>query len=139
MKKLYKYLLNKLPRPLLIRLSYVFKFFAPVLYRGDKVECPVCQRSFSKFLSYGSEVAHRENVLCPYDLTLERHRLMWLYLNRKTNFFTASKLKVLDQKRKGKLEHSQRQLRLVLSTTFQVLTQALALYLLIMIQGTILM
>ena len=95
MKKLYKYLLNKLPRPLLIRLSYVFKFFAPVLYRGDKVECPVCQRSFSKFLSYGSEVAHRENVLCPYDLTLERHRLMWLYLNRKTNFFTASKLKVL--------------------------------------------
>ena len=95
MKKLYKYLLNKLPRPLLIRLSYVFKFFAPVLYRGDKVECPVCERSFSKFLSYGSEVAHRENVLCPYDLTLERHRLMWLYLNRKTNFFTASKLKVL--------------------------------------------
>jgi len=94
-KKLYKYLLNKLPRPLLIRLSYVFKFFAPILYRGDKVECPVCQRSFSKFLSYGSEVAHRENVLCPYDLTLERHRLMWLYLNRKTNFFTASKLKVL--------------------------------------------
>ena len=95
MKKLYKYLLNKLPRPLLIRLSYVFKFFAPVLYRGNKVECPVCERSFSKFLSYGSEVAHRENVLCPYDLTLERHRLMWLYLNRKTNFFTANKLKVL--------------------------------------------
>jgi len=94
-KKLYKYLLNKLPRPLLIRLSYVFKFFAPVLYRGDKVECPVCERSFSKFLSYGSEVAHRENVLCPYDLTLERHRLMWLYLNRKTEFFTTNNLKVL--------------------------------------------
>ncbi len=41
MKKFYKYLLNKLPRPLLIRLSYVFKFFAPVLYKGDKVECVV--------------------------------------------------------------------------------------------------
>ncbi len=95
MKKLYNYLLNTLPRPLLIRLSYIFKFFAPVLYRGNKVECPVCERSFSKFLSYGSEVAHRENVLCPYDLTLERHRLMWLYLKRETDFFSDRKLKVL--------------------------------------------
>lgn len=88
MKKLYKYLLNTLPRPLLIRLSYPFKLVAPLLYKGDKVECPVCERSFSKFLSYGSEVAHRENVLCPFDLTLERHRLMWLYLRDHSNFFT---------------------------------------------------
>jgi SAM-dependent methyltransferase len=94
-KRIYKFLLNKLPRPLLIRLSYIFKFFAPILYRGNKVECPVCERSFSKFLSYGSNVAHRENVLCPYDLTLERHRLMWLYLTRKTVFFSAESLKVL--------------------------------------------
>jgi SAM-dependent methyltransferase len=94
MKKLYKFLLNKLPRPLLIRLSYVFRVFAPLLYKGNKVECPVCERSFSKFLSYGSDVAHRENVLCPYDLTLERHRLMWLYLKR-TDFFTAENLSVL--------------------------------------------
>ncbi len=95
MKKLYKFLLNKLPRPLLIRLSYPFKLVAPLLYKGDKVECPVCEKSFSKFLSYGSDVAHRENVLCPYDLTLERHRLMWLYLKDESNFFTAEKLDVL--------------------------------------------
>jgi len=95
MKKLYKFLLNKLPRPLLIRLSYVFRLFAPLLYKGNKVECPVCERKFRKFLSYGSNVAHRENVLCPYDLTLERHRLMWLYLKQESNFFTAEKLNVL--------------------------------------------
>jgi SAM-dependent methyltransferase len=59
------------------------------------VECPVCERKFSKFLSYGSKVAHRENVLCPYDLTLERHRLMWLYLKNESDFFTANKLEVL--------------------------------------------
>lgn len=88
MKKLYKFLLNKLPRPLLIRLSYPFKKVAPLIYKGNKVECPVCERSFRKFLSYGSEVAHREGVLCPYDLTLERHRLMWLYLQKESNFFT---------------------------------------------------
>ena len=28
-------------------------------------------------------------MLCPDSLSLERHRLMWLYLKEKTNFFTA--------------------------------------------------
>jgi SAM-dependent methyltransferase len=87
MKKLYKYLLNKLPRPFLIRISYIFKAIAPLVYKGNNVECPVCEKSFRKFLSYGSKVAHRDNVLCPYDLTLERHRLMWLYLKGESNFF----------------------------------------------------
>ena len=95
MKKIYKYLLNKLPRPLLIRLSYPFKLIAPLLFKGNNVECPVCEKSFSKFLSYGSDIAHRDNVLCPYDLTLERHRLMWLYLKDSSDFFTAKKLNVL--------------------------------------------
>ncbi len=95
MKKLYKFLLNTLPRPLLIRLSSVFRLFAPILFKGNQVECPVCERKFRKFLSYGSSVAHRENVLCPYDLTLERHRLMWLYLKQESDFFTAPHLNVL--------------------------------------------
>jgi hypothetical protein len=95
MKKLYKYLLNTLPRPLLIRLSYVFRLFAPLVYKGNNVDCPVCERSFKKFLSYGSEVTHRDNVLCPYDLTLERHRLMWVYLKDRSNFFKEEKLKVM--------------------------------------------
>lgn len=95
MKPVYKFLLNTLPRPLLIRMSYIFRRIAPLLYKGNNVECPVCERKFRKFLSYGSKVAHRENVLCPYDLTLERHRLMWLYLQRESDFFTAEKLDVL--------------------------------------------
>jgi SAM-dependent methyltransferase len=95
MKKLYKFLLNYLPRPILIRLSYPFKLLAPILFKGDNVECPVCGERFSKFLSYGSDKAHRENVLCPKDLTLERHRLMWLYLRDHSNFFTSENLNVL--------------------------------------------
>jgi SAM-dependent methyltransferase len=67
---------------------------APVLYRGNKVECPICKKQFKHFLSYGSDRAHRQNVLCPYCLSLERHRLLWLYLHQKTNFFTHD-LKVL--------------------------------------------
>lgn len=95
MKKLYNFLLNKLPRPLLIRLSYVFTKLAPVLYGGSRYKCPVCEKSSRKFLSYGTKVSHRENVLCPHDLTLERHRLIWLYLKRKSNLFSEQKLSFL--------------------------------------------
>jgi len=84
---MFRLLLNTLPRPLLIRLSYVFRLIAPLLYRGNDVECPVCKHSFGKFLTYGSKTALRPNVLCPHCLSLERHRLLWLYLNQKTNFF----------------------------------------------------
>lgn len=85
---LYNYALQKLPRPFLIRASYIFRWIAPLLFKGNAVFCPVCNRSFRKFLSYGSSTALRQNVLCPHCLSLERHRLLWLYLNQKTNFFS---------------------------------------------------
>jgi len=59
--------------------------FKPFL-RGNKVHCPVCGSSFRKFLPYG--VASRGNVLCPSCLSLERHRLIWLYLNNEASFTT---------------------------------------------------
>ncbi|HLP11032.1 MAG TPA: class I SAM-dependent methyltransferase [Flavobacteriales bacterium] len=89
MKRLYRFLLNKLPRPLLIRMSYVFRWIAPIFLKGNKVECNVCHKHFRKFLSYGA--TERSNVLCPNCLSLERHRLMWMYLNENTDFFTAQK------------------------------------------------
>lgn len=67
------------------------KFLAQ-LNKGNDVNCPVCDHSYKKFLPYG-RIA-RENALCPNCLALERHRLMWLFLQEKTDFFT-SKLKVL--------------------------------------------
>jgi len=61
--------------------------------RGKNVTCPICDISYRKLLPYG-RLNPRSNALCPDSLSLERHRLMWLYLNRATNFFTAD-LKVL--------------------------------------------
>jgi SAM-dependent methyltransferase len=63
--------------------------FAAVFYRGNKVECPVCEGHFRKFLPYGY-VKARENALCPRCLSLERHRLLWLYLKNRTRFFSDS-------------------------------------------------
>ena len=64
-----------------------------LMYVGKEVTCPCCNRSFRKFLHAG-EVVLRKNALCPRCESLERHRLLWLYLKNKTNFFT-DKLRVL--------------------------------------------
>ncbi len=55
--------------------------------RGNKYTDPIDGKSFKSFLPYGYENP-RENVLSPSTLSLERHRLLWLFLKRKTNFFT---------------------------------------------------
>lgn len=65
----------------------------PLWYLGNKRTCPCCNWSFRKFLSYGATL--REDVLCPRCGSLERHRLLFLYLKNRTDFFKDN-LKVLD-------------------------------------------
>lgn len=93
MKWLIRTVLNTIPRKYLIRLSYLFRQLSQFVYKGNNVECPVCGSTFRKFLPYGYENV-RENALCPKCLSLERHRLAWLYLREKTSFF-ENPLKVL--------------------------------------------
>ncbi|MFC4739091.1 class I SAM-dependent methyltransferase [Flavobacterium ponti] len=95
MKKLFKLILNTIPRPILIRLSYVARPVLALLLKGTKFTDPIDGKSFKMFLPYGYGT-QRNNVLSPSTLSLERHRLLWLYLQNETNFFTSeSKLKVL--------------------------------------------
>lgn len=86
--KAFKFFLNRIPRPVLIRLSYVVKPLFLLTLKGNKYTDPIDGRSFKKFLPYGYE-QQRENVLSPSTLSLERHRLLWLYLKDHTSFFTA--------------------------------------------------
>ena len=88
MSKIFKYILNTIPRPLLIKLSYLIRPILAFSMRGDKYIDPIDGRGFKSFLPYGYE-SPRDNVLAPYTLSLERHRLLWLYLKNETNFFTA--------------------------------------------------
>jgi len=88
--KLFKVILNRVPRPLLIKLSYVVRPFIAFYLKGNKYTDPIDNKSFRKFLPYGYEI-QRQNVLSPSTLSLERHRLLWLYLTNETNFFTSKK------------------------------------------------
>ncbi len=99
MKNLFKIVLNIIPRPLLIRLSYLIRPFLVFFLKGDKFTDPIDGKSFKTFLPYGYG-KQRNNVLSPSTLSLERHRLLWLYLQNETNFFSedtesSSALRVL--------------------------------------------
>ena len=93
MSNLFKLALNTIPRPVLIRISYLVRPFIKIYLRGTRYTDPIDGSSFKKFLPYGYE-NQRENVLSPSTLSLERHRLLWLYLKNETDFF-KKKLKVL--------------------------------------------
>lgn len=93
MKKVFKYFLNIIPRPVLIKLSYWVRPFVAFWLRGKKYTDPIDGKQFKAFLPYGYENP-RDNVLSPSTLSLERHRLLWLFLKKETDFF-ISDLKVL--------------------------------------------
>lgn len=87
MKKLAKFLLNKIPRPALISMSIFLRPLTYLFFKGDQFHDPIDGKSYRKFLPYGYG-KQRENALSPGTLSLERHRQMWLYLQNETTFFT---------------------------------------------------
>ncbi len=52
----------------------------PARYRGHPKHCPVCRRPSGHFHAFGR--AGRRNAVCPVCGSLERHRFLWLYLER---------------------------------------------------------
>ncbi len=87
MKRLFKFILNTIPRPILIKVSYLVRPLLALFLKGTKFTDPIDNKSFRSFLPYGYG-AQRPNALSPSTLSLERHRLLWLYLKNDTDFFT---------------------------------------------------
>ena len=90
MKTIFKFFLNLFPRPLLIKLSYLVRPIIALTLKGDTYTDPIDGKNFRKFLPYGYG-KQRENALSPSTLSLERHRLLWLFLKEQTDFFTTNK------------------------------------------------
>ena len=88
--KIFKSILNTIPRPWLIKVSYLVRPIIAFSLKGDRFTDPIDGKNFRKFLPYGYG-KQRENALSPSTLSLERHRLMWLFLRDETTFFTSEK------------------------------------------------
>jgi SAM-dependent methyltransferase len=88
MKQIIAFLIRYVPRKYLQLFTGIGLKTLGVFYAGNQVECPICGHHYRKFLPYG-RINPRQNALCPHCLSLERHRLIWVYLKEKTNFFSA--------------------------------------------------
>ncbi|MEJ7735789.1 MAG: methyltransferase domain-containing protein [Chitinophagaceae bacterium] len=63
----------------------VKKNFQKKFYKGDAVYCVCCQSSFKAFAPFG--VIKLPNRLCLECDSLERDRLLWMYLEKRTNLY----------------------------------------------------
>lgn len=110
MKRLARWMLGIFPRTWLQRLANILLPFLDFYYRGNRFTDPINGKSYRSFLPYGY-VKIRPNALSPGTLSLERHRLIWLYLQRQTTFFleNATLLHMAPEKalmtRLSKLKH----------------------------------
>lgn len=62
-------------------------------HAGGKRHCPICRSSIRHFAPFG--VDSRPDAQCPLCGSLERHRMAWLFLERRTNFAEAEALHML--------------------------------------------
>ena len=88
MAAIIRFFLRHIPRRTLQRLAPAAVRIMSLACVGRGVECPVCGKKYKRFLSYGYETV-RGNALCPGCLSLERHRLMELYLRDRTGFYSS--------------------------------------------------
>lgn len=87
MNAIFNFFLNLFPRTQLIRISFFIRPVLKLIYKGSRYKDPIDNSTFRKFLPYGYH-KQRLNVLSPSTLSLERHRLLWLFLENETDFFT---------------------------------------------------
>ena len=88
MQGLIKVILNLFSRKFLIKISLILKPFFELIFRGNRFVDPINNKSYSYFFPYGYNKL-RKNALSPGTLSLERHRLLWIFLEKETDFFNT--------------------------------------------------
>jgi len=75
-----------LPRHYHNTAKYVYLRLRALLYLGNELTRTCCGQQLRKFLTRG--IKPRPNAECPRCGCFEMHRLLWLYLQNKTNLFS---------------------------------------------------
>lgn len=88
MKSVVRWALNHIPRRTMQRMASWVVPIMGLAYVGRVRECSLCGARYRRFMPYGYVVS-REDALCPRCLSLERHRLIWLWICRHTDLMTS--------------------------------------------------
>jgi len=89
-KKIYKKFFSEKTR---VEIRIFFEKKRAFFYWGDNFECNCCGKRFRKLRPKGNIV--RKNAKCPYCGSLERHRVLFFYIENETNLFTKKNCKLL--------------------------------------------
>lgn len=81
-KKIYKSILSEKTR---IRLRTSLQKCSSIYYRGNNYYCNCCSKSFRTFLPKGN--IQRKQAKCPYCSSLERTRVLDLYLEKELDIY----------------------------------------------------
>lgn len=82
-----------IPRHWLQKVAHLAMRIVAPFYAGNRFEDPITGKTYRKLLPYG-RINPRPNALAPHSMSLERHRLLWIFLKKETNLFT-DKVKML--------------------------------------------
>lgn len=93
MKYIISFFSRYIPRHYQQRIAHILLIILSPIFYGKKYKDPIDNKTYRKLLPYG-QLNRRTNVLAPLSMSLERHRLIWLYLKNETEFFTK-KIKFL--------------------------------------------
>ncbi|RMG83443.1 MAG: class I SAM-dependent methyltransferase, partial [Bacteroidetes bacterium] len=74
-----------LPARVRLKLRQLFLLIRGWWFRGNTFFCPCCERHYRAFLDMKSGDSNRPNVVCPGCGVVERHRLLRLYLETRTD------------------------------------------------------
>ena len=88
-KHFIAFLTRFIPRTTLQRVAHLGFKSVSWIYSGSRFEDPIDGATYRKMLPYG-RVRSRPNALAPRTLSLERHRALWVYFQRETDFFSST-------------------------------------------------
>lgn len=80
-----RFLKNNLPEWVVIKYREYIRRKQLKDFEGDNVRCPICKSNFKIFGNFG--LPNRENAKCFKCGSLERHRLIFLFLEENENLF----------------------------------------------------
>lgn len=91
-KRLYQKCVSEKQR---IALHYLIFKIEALFLAGNKYECCCCGKSSRRFLSHGN-LEIRKNIRCPHCLSLERTRILCLYIQNELMEDRTKPMRVLD-------------------------------------------
>lgn len=86
-KKVYQKIFSENAR---LHFNMNLKRFKSWILVGDNYYCPCCEHSFKRFLDKGNGIQTRKNATCPRCESLERTRVLYLYLKNQTSIFDTN-------------------------------------------------